>query len=229
VTTPLPSNTAPPKDAKAPSTGSKRGVRTCAGCGVESTAAETIRFILGPEGAVVPDLAASEFGRGAHVHPVAACLSKACGRGFGKSFHAKIGVPEAQLGQDLAQAVHRRLTGLFLSARRTQMLVFGIEPIVESLKGSAILLVCAVDARLDRLGTELTHAVAEGRAVAYGTAQHHGEIFGHDTVEFFAILSENIAREVSGLVALLAEAQKLSAGTSIGSSRGEACRSPEGR
>jgi len=229
VTTPLPSNTSPPPDAKNPSKGSKRGVRTCAGCGAESTAAATIRFVLGPEGAVVPDLADGDFGRGAHVHPVAACLSKACGKGFGRSFHAKIGVSETVLGQDLSQAIERRLTGLFLSARRTHGLVFGIEPILESLKGSAMLLICAVDARLERLGTELTHAVSEGRAIAYGTAQQHGEIFGHDTVEFFAILSENIAREVSGLVALLAEAHKLSAGTSIGSSRGEACRFPEGR
>ncbi len=53
-----------------------RPVRTCVGCRQRADAAELLRVVAGA-GAVLPDPSRRLPGRGAHVHPVAACLDLA--------------------------------------------------------------------------------------------------------------------------------------------------------
>ena len=55
-----------------------RPERTCAGCGKHAAADDLVRVVHDPSaGAIAVDLAASGFGRGAHVHPTPDCLAKA--------------------------------------------------------------------------------------------------------------------------------------------------------
>jgi predicted RNA-binding protein YlxR (DUF448 family) len=51
-------------------------VRTCVGCRQRAAAGELLR-VVARDGAVVPDPRNREPGRGAHLHPVAACLDLA--------------------------------------------------------------------------------------------------------------------------------------------------------
>ena len=51
-------------------------VRTCVGCRQRAAAGELLR-VVARDGAVVPDPRHREPGRGAHLHPVAACLDLA--------------------------------------------------------------------------------------------------------------------------------------------------------
>jgi predicted RNA-binding protein YlxR (DUF448 family)/ribosomal protein L7Ae-like RNA K-turn-binding protein len=56
--------------------------RTCVGCGERAPATELVRLVLGPSGEIAVDAAGGGFGRGAHVHPRAACLEQAASRGL---------------------------------------------------------------------------------------------------------------------------------------------------
>ena len=53
-----------------------RPVRTCVGCRQRAAAGELLR-VVARDGALVPDPGHREPGRGAHLHPVAACLDLA--------------------------------------------------------------------------------------------------------------------------------------------------------
>src|SRR5262245_14947753 len=106
-------------DSATPRPPKARNERTCAGCGKHAPAEELVRVVHDPSSdEIAVDLAASSFGRGAHVHPSPDCVKRAAKGGFSKSFKAQIKADAAKIGADLVSAADRRIEGLLVGARR---------------------------------------------------------------------------------------------------------------
>ena len=108
--------------------------------------ARLIRFVVGPEGSVVPDLARKLPGRGLWVAATRAAVDTAARKGlFARAAKAKIVAPG-----DLADQVERRLGTRLLAAlglaRKAGDLTFGFERVLAAVEaGKAAWLIEAID------------------------------------------------------------------------------------
>ncbi|WP_437574323.1 DUF448 domain-containing protein [Sorangium sp. So ce887] len=205
-------------------------VRTCVGCGervgVDDVrgARPLVRLILGPGGVVAVDPGDGGFGRGAHVHPQRDCVAAAVARGLARAakgrVHAILGnsgpgaegagdqaAPGAEpltavsLARAIREATERRLQGLIRAAVRSQSVAIGTDAVVGSCeRGEAALLLVACDAPAGADLPEVRRAIAEGRAVAWGTQQVLGSLAGGPRergVAVMAIFSASLAVAVA--------------------------------
>ncbi|WP_438032175.1 DUF448 domain-containing protein [Sorangium sp. So ce204] len=250
----------------------KGRVRTCVGCGervgVDDVrgARPLVRLILGPGGVVAVDPGDGGFGRGAHVHPQQGCLSAAVARGLARAakgrVHAIVGAAgggaegvddQAQgveplttvsLARAIREATERRLQGLLRAAVRSQSVAMGADAVVRScVRGEAALVLVACDAAAGADLPEVRRAVAEGRAVAWGSEQGLGALAGgprEHGVGLMAISSASIAAAVANAAHVVdtcarvergedaAEGGRRGAGRRGRPSRSAAARSEEG-
>ena len=108
--------------------------------------ARLIRFVVGPEGSVVPDLARKLPGRGLWVAATRAAVETAARKGlFARAAKAKVVAPS-----DLADQVERRLGTRLLAAlglaRKAGDLTFGFERVLAAVEaGKAAWLIEAID------------------------------------------------------------------------------------
>jgi len=175
----------------------KKSERTCVGCGRADVPGAFLRFVHGGQAEVVVDVANSGFGRGAHVHPTADCLMKACKGGFSRSFKAKIEASATELSKQIEDAYDRRIQGLVLGARRAGHLAMGQDAACDALaKDKAQLVVVACDAGSVQKKEIVARAVAEGRAVAWKDKASLGALFGRDEVGIFAVTELGIADQI---------------------------------
>ena len=118
--------------------------------------ARLIRFVIGPEGNAVPDLARKLPGRGVWVASDRASVETAARKGlFSRAAKAKVSAP-ADLADQVAEMLQRRLLlGLGL-ARKAGELATGFEKVVGLLKGGkAAVLIEALDGSADGRGKVL--------------------------------------------------------------------------
>ena len=138
-------------------------MRRCLVTGVTRPADELVRFVVSPEGRVVPDVAGRLPGRGMWVQSDRAILERACKRNlFRRAARAEVSVP-ADLAALVETQVLQRCLDLIGLARRANEAVFGFEKAREWLQvGRAVLLIAASDgdprarARLRALAAELS-------------------------------------------------------------------------
>ncbi len=143
--------------------------RTCIAGGPAVDADEMVRFVLAPDGAVVPDLARKLPGRGAWVSADRASIEKAAGKGlFARAFRkaAQLGpgeTPAAFAGRIEAGLKARALAAIGL-ARRSGDVVTGFEKVRDALRsGPSAFLLSASDAADDGAG-KLARLAAAARA-----------------------------------------------------------------
>ena len=104
-------------------------IRRCIATGAERPQADLIRFVIGPEGQVVPDLAGKLPGRGIWVVPERVALEKAAKKGlFARAAKAQVTVPEGLPGQ-IEAALEARLIELISLARKAGEAVQGYEKV----------------------------------------------------------------------------------------------------
>jgi predicted RNA-binding protein YlxR (DUF448 family)/ribosomal protein L7Ae-like RNA K-turn-binding protein len=217
-------------------------VRTCVGCGerVDVTAAgrsSLVRLILGPEGEIAIDPGDGGFGRGAHVHPRPDCLAKAVQRGLAKA--AKGRVHSIQVGDGpeglvplrpdtlaaaIKAAMDRRVESLVAAAARSRQVALGSDSVSGACeRGEAHLVMVACDAAAAADLTEVRRAIAEGRAVSWGTKLSLGTLFGGGEaarpsgVGVLAITSPSIAAAVREAVQIADESSGPAAPRAAGS------------
>ncbi|WP_437630808.1 DUF448 domain-containing protein [Sorangium sp. So ce854] len=211
----------------------KGRVRTCVGCGERVVvddargARPLVRLILGPGGVIAVDPGDGGFGRGAHVHPRKDCLAGAVARGLARAakgrVHAIVGsaglgaegvggqaapgaepLTAASLARAIREATERRIQGLVRSAVRSQRAAIGADAVVGSCaRGEAALVLVACDAAAGADLPEVQRAIAEGRAVAWGSKQTLGALAGgprERDVAVMAISSASIAAAVASAV-----------------------------
>jgi predicted RNA-binding protein YlxR (DUF448 family)/ribosomal protein L7Ae-like RNA K-turn-binding protein len=170
--------------------------RTCVGCGervevLDPANADFVRLILGPGGEIAVDPKGGGFGRGAHVHARRGCLERAVRVGLPRVTKGKAHVvfdlegesdkSEALSTDSLARAIQRsmdrRIEGLLRAAVRSRHVARGADAVTGACRrDEAELVLVACDAAAAADLTEVRRAVAEGRAVAWGTKERLGAI-----------------------------------------------------
>jgi predicted RNA-binding protein YlxR (DUF448 family) len=211
----------------------RQGRRTCVGCGQRADAheADLVRLVLGPGGEIAVDPGDGGFGRGAHVHVRPACLQRAATAGLARAAKAKpmwrgddgelAPLSEAQLRAGIADVFARRVDALLGTAKRARTLHVGADAVVALLQRTPALVVVACDAASGADTDEVRQAVAEGRALAWGTKITLGAACrggGPEGVAVVGIESPQLGAAVKAAVAVVTAA---SGGASTGAG---ACR-----
>ncbi|MBK7581583.1 MAG: DUF448 domain-containing protein [Myxococcales bacterium] len=173
-------------------------IRTCVGCHEEAAPAGLVRFVLTPEGGLVPDLGGGSHGRGAWVHARAKCISEACRKGFMKSFKSAVEADPAVLSELIARAAERRIFALLASALGSRRLVVGAAEVKEALgRRQARLVIVATDARAAAESHEVRAAIASGLARAWATKSELGRATHRTETGIVAVLDPGLGRALA--------------------------------
>lgn len=161
-----------------------------------------IRFVVGPEGQVVPDLAEKLPGRGLWVSADRAVLDKAAKGAFARAARQAVTVPDG-LSDLVEAALARRVVDTVSLARKAGYAVAGFEKVKGWLAdGKAKVLLQASDGS-DR-GKGKLWTPPKGRWFGCLTSSELGMAFGRDSVIHAALAAGGLAQRV------VEEAAKLS-------------------
>lgn len=180
-------------------------LRRCIVTGAVRPKAELLRFVVGPEGEVVPDMAARLPGRGLWLAPcrdiVVAAVAK---RMFGRA--ARVPVKASDDLPDRVEALlRRRCCDLIGLARRAGQAVAGFEKVRAALReGKVAVLIAAADGG-DSGRDKVRAAAPVLPRVDALTAEEIGAAFGRERVAHAALTPGRLARELTGAAARLAE------------------------
>jgi uncharacterized protein len=178
--------------------------RKCIATGESQPKAGLIRFCLGPEGQVVPDILARLPGRGIYVSADRALIDKAAKKGlFARAARQPVKVPD-----DLADLVERllvqRVVDLLSMARKAGDAVMGYEKVKDWLaKGQAATLIQASDGS-ERGKTKLHPPDGEGGFIGVLTAGEMGLSFGRERAIHAALAAGGLRTRVVEEAARLA-------------------------
>ncbi len=203
------------RSASAPSNaiggdGRRGTTRRCIASGMLLDKSELLRFVVGPEGRVVPDLGGKLPGRGLWLLPRRDMIEKACRRNlFARAARAPVGVPE-DLAEQVARAIRRRCLDLIGLARRAGLVTAGHQKVRSQLaSGSAAVLVQAQDAA--RGGREKLAALARasgmiGPVLEVFDAEELGQVLGRDSAVHVVLapgdLTDRFVAEVARLASV---------------------------
>ncbi len=172
-----------------------------------------LRFVVGPDGEIVPDPANRLPGRGLWLKPERAIIRRAQTRGlFARAAKAAVKVPDDLL-ERLEALERRRLLDLLGLARRAGALVAGFEKVKAAIAGGTVaVLVEAADAGPDGRGKLAALAVhrAPGALLCDGfTIAELSQALGREHAVHVAVLRSGIAERIKDaalrLTALAAE------------------------
>jgi uncharacterized protein len=155
-----------------------------------------IRFVVGPDDAIVPDVAGRLPGRGMYVTADAETLRLAAKKGhFARAAKRQVKVPP-----DLAERVEAllvaRLTELLALARKAGQAICGQEKTTAALvSGEAVLLLQAADGS-ERERARLRPPAGESRLVTCLFAHELGVAFGRDRVIHAAVLAGGLGDRI---------------------------------
>lgn len=155
-----------------------------------------VRFVVGPEGEVVPDLAGKLPGRGFYVSATRAALDKAAQKGhFALAARAPVRAP-ADLADRIESGLAARLVELIALARKAGAAVAGLEKTKAALvSGDAALLVQAADGSV-RGRAALRPPEGEETLVSCLSAHEMGLAFARDSVIHAAVLTGGLAERI---------------------------------
>ena len=149
---------------------------------------QLIRFVLGPEDEVFPDLNGKLPGRGAWVKADRAALEQAVKKNtFAKAFQASAKVP-ADLAERVGRLLDQQILDLLGLARRSGLLVTGFEKADTALRtGRAALLIEAKDAGKEGRTKLARHTLPGVEIWAPLTAELLGRAIGRDHAVHVAV------------------------------------------
>jgi hypothetical protein len=171
-------------------------LRTCLATGVTRSPDDMIRFVVGPDGRIVPDLARKLPGRGLWVTATRAAVERAIARkAFARAARRAVTV-DADLADRLERLLRERALEALALARRSGAAVGGFAKVEERARSGRLgLAVCARDARRSDGRAKL---IGRGVAVAdFIDAAAIGRIFGRADATYIAIAPGPIARRVA--------------------------------
>ncbi len=181
--------------------------RRCIATGEVLPKAALIRFVVAPDGGIVPDVAAKLPGRGIWVRADRSALETAVARNlFSRAARTQVTVPEDLLAMIEAQLAHR-VIGLVSLARKGGQAIAGYEKVKDWLaKGVARVLIQASDG--SERGKSRLSTPHGGTFIGWLTADELGRAFGKQTVIHAALgaggLPQRVVEEAARLKALRA-------------------------
>ncbi len=178
--------------------------RKCIATGEVAPKAGLVRFVLGPDGTVVPDVAAVLPGRGMYVSADHALIERAARKGlFARAARQPVKAPEGLA--DLVEALLvRRVVELLSLARKAGQAVTGYEKVKDWLVGGrAVALIQASDGS-ERGKTKLRAPEGGKGLVSCLTAGEIGLAFGRERAIHAALAAGGLATRVVEEAARLA-------------------------
>lgn len=170
----------------APGDDERGPLRTCLATGEVLPRERLMRFVVGPDGEIVPDLAGKLPGRGLWLTPTRAALEKAIAR---KAF-ARGAKRQVKVDADLADRVERQLleraVGALGFARRGGHAVSGFAKVEERLRGRKIALVVVATDAADSDGRAKL-AGWDARLVSFCDSATLGKVFGREDATYVGI------------------------------------------
>ncbi|MEY8803206.1 RNA-binding protein [Leisingera sp. XS_AS12] len=169
--------------------------RKCIATGETEPKQGLIRFVMGPDGQVVPDVLGKLPGRGVYVSSSRAALSAAVKKKlFARGFKAQVQLPE-NLEQEVERQIVRRLVELLSLARKSGDAVAGYEKVKDWLsKEEARVLIQASDG--SGRGKSKLSTPYKGKFIGCLTADELGMAFGRQTVIHAALASGGLSKRV---------------------------------
>ncbi len=182
--------------------------RRCLATGEVLAKERLLRFVVGPDGEIVPDPAARLPGRGLWLKPERAIIRRAQTRGlFARAAKAKVKVPDDLL-ERLVAMERRRLLDLLGLARRAGVLVTGFEKVRAAIAGGTVaVLLEAAEAGDDGRGKLAALAAhrAPGALLCDGfTIAELSQALGREHAVHAAVLQSGIAGRIKDAAARLA-------------------------
>ena len=176
--------------------------RKCLVTGEVEPKAGLVRFVLGPDAQVVPDISGKLPGRGTYVTAVRAALEKAVSKNlFSRGFKTAATVPDG-LVDEIERQLAKRVVELVSLARKSGDAVAGYEKVKDFLfREDARVLMQASDGS-ERGKTKLS-TPHYGHYIGWLTADELGLAFGRQTVIHGALASGGLTQRV------VEEAQRL--------------------
>src|SRR6185295_11629785 len=170
----------------APGDDERGPLRTCLASGEVLPRERLMRFVVGPEGEIVPDLAGKLPGRGLWLTPTRAALNKAIARkAFARGARRQVKV-DAGLADRVERQLLERAVGALGFARRGGHAVSGFAKVEERLRARKIaLIVVATDAEGSDGRAKL--AASGVRMVAFCDAATLGKVFGREDATYIGI------------------------------------------
>lgn len=176
--------------------------RTCASCQMPAGPEELVRWVLGPDGAVVPDLGARAFGRGAWTHAAPECLRR-IPESLARSFRAGVSTTREGAAALLREAARVQVGQLLGQARRQGLLSEGGTVTEEAVReGRAFAVLIAADAARATYRPWLESAIGSGQARIWGTKDELGRFWGKPEVAVVGILDQRLAKRIFGGIAM---------------------------
>lgn len=168
-------------------------MRRCLATGDRRPVSELIRFVVGPDNSVVPDVVGNLPGRGLWLSARRDVVNTASDKGlFARAAKCKVSVP-AGLADELEYQIVRRCVDVLGLARRAGQVVTGFEKVSQWLKaGRGGLLITAADCGAD--GQNKLQGLGSG--LYRFTVLDRGELgraFGRDQVVHAALQSGRLA------------------------------------
>jgi predicted RNA-binding protein YlxR (DUF448 family) len=176
--------------------------RKCLATGEAQPKSGLVRFVMGPEAQVVPDISDKLPGRGVYVAAQREALEQAVKKKlFARGFKAQVTVREG-LVDEVERQILRRMVDLISLARKSGDAVSGYEKVKDwLLKEEAEVLIQAVDG--SGRGKSKLSTPHFGRYIGCLTADELGMAFGRQTVIHAALASGGLSKRV------VEEAQRL--------------------
>jgi predicted RNA-binding protein YlxR (DUF448 family) len=186
--------------------------RRCIVTGESQPNAGLVRFAVGPEGQLVPDVLGRLPGRGIYVAADRAAIEKAAKKGlFARAARRQVTVPEG-LADLVEVLLVRRLTDLISMARKAGDAVTGFEKVKDWLvKGRAVVRMQASDGS-ERGMSKLHPPEGEGRFIGCLTAGELGLSFGRERAIHGALAAGGLRTRVVVEAARLAGLRVQAAG-----------------
>lgn len=173
-----------------------RPERRCIATGEVRPQSELVRFVVGPDGRLVPDIAGKLPGRGIWVSASRAALEKAEAKKlFSRAARAPVSVPEG-LADMVEAALARRVVHLISLARKAGEAVAGYEKVKGWLEsGQAAVLLQARDGS-ERGKARLRPPTGKGTHVTCLDAAEIGLAFGRENVIHGALAAGGLGSRV---------------------------------
>ncbi len=160
--------------------------------------ARLVRFVIGPDSAVVPDLAECLPGRGLWLEASRDMVDTACARNlFAKAARSRAEI-DAELANTVERLLARRCLDLIGLARRAAQAVAGFEKSCAVLRrGAAAVLVSAAES--SPASRAKLRALASGLpCVTLFSAAELGAVFGRESVVHVVLTAGRLARSFLG-------------------------------
>ncbi|WP_375568049.1 RNA-binding protein [Seohaeicola saemankumensis] len=169
--------------------------RKCIATGEVQPKFGLVRFVIGPDGQVVPDIMGKLPGRGIWVSAERTALEKAVKKGlFARAAKQAVTVPDDLIAQVEAQLV-RRVVDLISLARKSGEAVSGYEKVKDWLiKDYAEVLIQASDG--SERGKSKLSTPSDGTFIGWLTADELGLAFGRQTVIHVVLAAGGLAPRV---------------------------------